>query len=87
MACYFLGMLKPEFILQGLTANTHPSAVNPCGSGHDARPRYRCLKGSVMPLIHISLRAGKPETYRQAIFDSFTARCVKRSTCPKTTSS
>ena len=24
-----------------------------------------------MPLIHISLRAGKPEAYRQAIFDSF----------------
>ena len=23
-----------------------------------------------MPLIHISLRAGKPQTYRQAIFDS-----------------
>ena len=23
-----------------------------------------------MPLIHISLRAGKPDTYRQAIFDS-----------------
>jgi 4-oxalocrotonate tautomerase len=23
-----------------------------------------------MPLIHISLRAGKPEAYRQAIFDS-----------------
>jgi len=23
-----------------------------------------------MPLIHISLRAGKPESYRQAIFDS-----------------
>jgi 4-oxalocrotonate tautomerase len=23
----------------------------------------------VMPLIHISLRAGKPEAYRQAIFD------------------
>jgi 4-oxalocrotonate tautomerase len=23
-----------------------------------------------MPLLHISLRAGKPETYRQAIFDS-----------------
>jgi phenylpyruvate tautomerase PptA (4-oxalocrotonate tautomerase family) len=22
-----------------------------------------------MPLVHISLRAGKPETYRQAIFD------------------
>ncbi len=22
-----------------------------------------------MPLIHINLRAGKPETYRQAIFD------------------
>src|SRR5918995_3566661 len=25
----------------------------------------------MMPLIHISLRAGKPEAYRQAIFDSF----------------
>jgi 4-oxalocrotonate tautomerase len=24
----------------------------------------------MMPLIHISLRAGKPENYRQAIFDS-----------------
>ena len=23
-----------------------------------------------MPLVHISLRAGKPEAYRQAIFDS-----------------
>jgi hypothetical protein len=23
-----------------------------------------------MPLFHISLRAGKPEAYRQAIFDS-----------------
>ena len=23
-----------------------------------------------MPLLHISLRAGKPEIYRQAIFDS-----------------
>ena len=23
-----------------------------------------------MPLVHISLRAGKPEPYRQAIFDS-----------------
>jgi len=28
------------------------------------------LKGPAMPLIHISLRAGKPEAYRQAIFDS-----------------
>ena len=27
-------------------------------------------KGSIMPLIHVSLRAGKPEAYRQAIFDS-----------------
>jgi 4-oxalocrotonate tautomerase len=27
-------------------------------------------KGPAMPLIHISLRAGKPEAYRQAIFDS-----------------
>ena len=26
-------------------------------------------KDSAMPLIHISLRAGKPEAYRQAIFD------------------
>src|SRR5918996_4215167 len=24
----------------------------------------------VMPLLHISLRAGKPDAYRQAIFDS-----------------
>src|SRR5947207_5686531 len=31
---------------------------------------HRLLKGSAMPLIHISLRAGKPEGYRQAIFDS-----------------
>ncbi len=28
------------------------------------------LKGPAMPLSHISLRAGKPEAYRQAIFDS-----------------
>ena len=27
-------------------------------------------KGLAVPLIHISLRAGKPEAYRQAIFDS-----------------
>jgi len=27
-------------------------------------------KGRAMPLTHISLRAGKPEAYRQAIFDS-----------------
>jgi 4-oxalocrotonate tautomerase len=27
-------------------------------------------KGPAMPLLHISLRAGKPEGYRQAIFDS-----------------
>jgi 4-oxalocrotonate tautomerase len=26
--------------------------------------------GLVMPLLHIALRAGKPDTYRQAIFDS-----------------
>ncbi len=26
-------------------------------------------KGPPMPLLHISLRAGKPEAYRQAIFD------------------
>jgi 4-oxalocrotonate tautomerase len=25
--------------------------------------------GAAMPLVHISLRAGKPEAYRQAIFD------------------
>src|SRR4051794_12797173 len=28
------------------------------------------MKGLTMPLIHISLRVGKPEAYRQAIFDS-----------------
>ncbi len=33
-------------------------------TGHD-----RMQKGFAMPLIHISLRAGKPEAYRQAIFD------------------
>jgi 4-oxalocrotonate tautomerase len=27
------------------------------------------MKGPAMPLLHISLRAGKPEAYRQAIFD------------------
>jgi 4-oxalocrotonate tautomerase len=27
-------------------------------------------KGPAMPLLHISLRAGKPEDYRQAIFNS-----------------
>jgi 4-oxalocrotonate tautomerase len=27
------------------------------------------LEGLAMPLLHISLRAGKPEAYRQAIFD------------------
>src|SRR6185437_12870813 len=26
-------------------------------------------KDSAMPLIHVALRAGKPEAYRQAIFD------------------
>jgi 4-oxalocrotonate tautomerase len=33
-----------------------------------------------MPLIHISLRIGKPEAYRQAIFDSLyrDARNVER---------
>jgi 4-oxalocrotonate tautomerase len=28
------------------------------------------MEGPAMPLIHIALRAGKPESYRQAIFDS-----------------
>lgn len=28
------------------------------------------MEGTCMPLTHISLRAGKPEAYRQAIFDS-----------------
>jgi 4-oxalocrotonate tautomerase len=28
------------------------------------------MEGPAMPLLHISLRAGKPEAYRQAIFDS-----------------
>ncbi|ABE42473.1 tautomerase family protein [Polaromonas sp. JS666] len=31
-----------------------------------------------MPLLHISLRAGKPEAYRQAIFDSL--YCAMRET-------
>jgi phenylpyruvate tautomerase PptA (4-oxalocrotonate tautomerase family) len=31
---------------------------------------YAFPKGPAMPLINISLRAGKPEAYRQAIFDS-----------------
>src|SRR4051812_18499429 len=28
------------------------------------------MGGPAMPLVHISLRAGKPDAYRQAIFDS-----------------
>jgi 4-oxalocrotonate tautomerase len=28
------------------------------------------MKGHAMPLLHISMRAGKPAAYRQAIFDS-----------------
>jgi phenylpyruvate tautomerase PptA (4-oxalocrotonate tautomerase family) len=28
------------------------------------------MERTAMPLVHISLRAGKPEAYRQAIFDS-----------------
>src|SRR5256885_17271194 len=43
---------------------------HPCGCGHGARPPHRFQEGSAMPLVHISLRAGKPEAYRQAIFDS-----------------
>jgi phenylpyruvate tautomerase PptA (4-oxalocrotonate tautomerase family) len=36
-----------------------------------ARVRLAGLgKDPAMPLIHISLRSGKPEAYRQAIFDS-----------------
>ena len=31
--------------------------------------------------------AGKPEAYRQAIFDGLYARCAKRWMCPKTISS
>src|SRR6185503_6229437 len=27
------------------------------------------MEGLLMPLLHISLRAGKPQAYRQAIFD------------------
>jgi 4-oxalocrotonate tautomerase len=29
-----------------------------------------CMEGTSMPVIHVSLRAGKPEAYRQAIFDN-----------------
>jgi 4-oxalocrotonate tautomerase len=32
-------------------------------------PMARFVKEVAMPIIHISLRAGKPEAYRQAIFD------------------
>jgi 4-oxalocrotonate tautomerase len=32
-------------------------------------PIARFVKEDLMPIIHISLRAGKPEAYRQAIFD------------------
>ena len=32
-------------------------------------PIARFVKEVAMPIIHISLRAGKPEAYRQAIFD------------------
>jgi phenylpyruvate tautomerase PptA (4-oxalocrotonate tautomerase family) len=34
-----------------------------------ARSSPACPEKISMPLIHISLRAGKPEAYRQAIFD------------------
>jgi hypothetical protein len=57
-----------------------------CGSRHGTRVRATgFLKGFAMPLIHVSLRAGKPEAYRQAIFDSLYR--AMRSTCPKATSS
>jgi phenylpyruvate tautomerase PptA (4-oxalocrotonate tautomerase family) len=44
---------------------------HPFGSRHAAPSHHRRLKRPTMPLIHISLRAGKPDAYRQAIFDSF----------------
>ena len=40
-----------------------------------------------MPLVHIALRAGKPEAYRQALFDGVYRALRKPSTCRKTTSS
>ena len=39
-----------------------------------------------MPLVHIALRAGKPEAYRQALFDGVYRARGKPST-PETTSS
>ncbi|MEY9282831.1 phenylpyruvate tautomerase PptA (4-oxalocrotonate tautomerase family) [Bradyrhizobium yuanmingense] len=36
--------------------------TSPCRPGPHA-------KGRVMPLLHISMRAGKPQSYRQAILD------------------
>ena len=35
----------------------------------DAAVVCACPENKPMPLVHISLRAGKPEAYRQAIFD------------------
>ena len=40
-----------------------------------------------MPLLHISLRAGKPEGYRQAIFDSLYRAMRETLNVPKATSS
>jgi len=40
-----------------------------------------------MPLIHISMRAGKPEAYRQAIFDSLYRAMRETLDVPETTSS
>ena len=37
---------------------------------HRARPSVPAIqKGHMMPIIHVSLRAGKPKAYRQAILD------------------
>ena len=41
--------------------------ISPLVNGVNRPPVW--MKGPAMPLIHISLRAGKPEAYRQAIFD------------------
>jgi 4-oxalocrotonate tautomerase len=51
----------------GSIADFVKEANRQCGS---ALPVGTECKGLAMPLIHISLRAGKPEAYRQAIFDN-----------------
>src|SRR5688500_18105342 len=49
----------------------------------DSINRVNFGKDSRMPLTHISLRAGKPEAYRQAIFDSLYRAMHETSSVPE----